>query len=543
MKIEVHKQGGTRKVIDIEEGATKGARIGVNVWNQDGSLFVPAEDGVPTDEFPITYWSLIQEIPLNVVALAETTTTGIYAITGIGTSETRTIQPVAGETTVSDGDGVSGDPTIGLADLADSGGGEIRKFDRDEKGRVSGTSTATTDDLPEGAANLYFTAQRVRDVVLTGLSLASDADITAVDTALVAFGKLQAQITALTSSIGDIITQTITDGDTTHAPSGDAVFDALALKFDKTGGAISGSTTVTGIVTATGPSARQAFIDRTTAQSWGWYGTGGVAHLYNGTSSILNVDNSGNVRPSGDLVINKNSPGIYLNSPAEINGWRFVASVSDAANFGFQVRTQDNAVHYRFDTTSFAPDPDNSKTCGTASRRWSVFYGATGSINTSDAREKTTPRRMTDAECAAALEIAQLPNVFKFLNSVQEKGYDSARLHCSPTVQAVIAVMESHGLDPFSWGFVCYDAWPELPEIVESWEAEPAEIEEWPDLFDAEGMLVKPAGSRIIKPAREAGSQIVQEHRPAGDRYSLRPDELRCFVQTAIVRKLLEGAN
>lgn len=31
----------------------------------------------------------------------------------------------------------------------------------------------------------------------------------------------------------DLITQTITDGDTTHAPSGDAVFDALALKTNK----------------------------------------------------------------------------------------------------------------------------------------------------------------------------------------------------------------------------------------------------------------------------------------------------------------------
>lgn len=37
------------------------------------------------------------------------------------------------------------------------------------------------------------------------------------------------------STISDIITQTITNGDIIHAPSGDAVFDALALKLNRTG--------------------------------------------------------------------------------------------------------------------------------------------------------------------------------------------------------------------------------------------------------------------------------------------------------------------
>lgn len=54
----------------------------------------------------------------------------------------------------------NGVTTVGLADLADAGGGEIRKFDRDDKGRVAGTSAATTDDLAEGATNLYYTDAR-----------------------------------------------------------------------------------------------------------------------------------------------------------------------------------------------------------------------------------------------------------------------------------------------------------------------------------------------------------------------------------------------
>lgn len=54
-----------------------------------------------------------------------------------------------------------------------------------------GTSITNTDALPEGSVNLYFTDTRARAAVITA---------------------------------------SITNGDTTHSPSGDAVFDALALK-------------------------------------------------------------------------------------------------------------------------------------------------------------------------------------------------------------------------------------------------------------------------------------------------------------------------
>jgi hypothetical protein len=65
----------------------------------------------------------------------------------------------------------------------------------------------TTTDISEGT-NEYFTAARVRAVLLTGLSLATNAVISATDSVLVAFGKLQAQITAnlttLTTHVADL---------------------------------------------------------------------------------------------------------------------------------------------------------------------------------------------------------------------------------------------------------------------------------------------------------------------------------------------------
>ena len=89
----------------------------------------------------------------------------------------------------------AGVTSFDLVDLADSGtGAALVKITRDAKGRVSGTSAATTTDLAEGD-NLYFTDARVRATALTGLSTATATPVTATDSVLVGVGKLQAQIT------------------------------------------------------------------------------------------------------------------------------------------------------------------------------------------------------------------------------------------------------------------------------------------------------------------------------------------------------------
>lgn len=60
-------------------------------------------------------------------------------------------------------------------------------------------SPGTTDSVTEGATNLYFTEGRVRNTVLTGLSFVVNQAISATDSFLGALGKLQAQITALST--------------------------------------------------------------------------------------------------------------------------------------------------------------------------------------------------------------------------------------------------------------------------------------------------------------------------------------------------------
>lgn len=96
----------------------------------------------------------------------------------------------------------SAHPTGTAGDYAqvDPGSGtDVKNYNwDDEEGWIlggDGSGATNTDQLIEGSANLYFTAARVRAVVLTGLSLATIAAISAADTVLSAFGKLQAQIT------------------------------------------------------------------------------------------------------------------------------------------------------------------------------------------------------------------------------------------------------------------------------------------------------------------------------------------------------------
>ncbi|MGQ7814568.1 hypothetical protein ACUTAH_02640 [Metapseudomonas furukawaii] len=96
---------------------------------------------------------------------------------------------------------------------------DTNAFSDAEKAKLAGiatgaTANADTDSLAEGSSNQYFTAARVRAVVLTGLSLAVGTAIEAADSVLVALGKLQRQITDLATSVaGKMANPMTTAGD------------------------------------------------------------------------------------------------------------------------------------------------------------------------------------------------------------------------------------------------------------------------------------------------------------------------------------------
>jgi hypothetical protein len=139
---------------------------------------------------------------------------------------------------------------------------------------------------------------------------------------------------------------------------------------------------------------------------------------------------------------------------------------------------------------SLHPIEDNTKTLGLATNRWNVVYAGTGTINTSDDREKTY-LDITKVESAVALELKQNMRKFKWNDAIKVKG-DNARIHFGTSAQTVKAIFEKHGLVAEDYGMLCYDEW----------------------------------GQEVD----EDGNVIVE----AGNRYGIRYEELLCFIMSAI---------
>lgn len=113
-KSRVPLYGQPQKYVTLENGATAGAVLGENLYYPNGQLVKASDFSAPSAETgrKVVLWELIWNVPPNVAALAATTTTGLYTITGAGTSETRTIEGDGSTVLVTDGDGVAGNPRI-----------------------------------------------------------------------------------------------------------------------------------------------------------------------------------------------------------------------------------------------------------------------------------------------------------------------------------------------------------------------------------------------------------------------------------------------
>lgn len=92
-----------------------------------------------------------------------------------------------------------------------------------------------------------------------------------------------------------------------------------------------------------------------------------------------------------------------------------------------------------------------SQSLGLASRRWSVVYAATGSINTSDRNLKEEIQDLSEAELKVAQACKGLVKRFKF------KG--GTRKHIGVIAQDVRDAFSAEGLDAHEYGLFCSDTW------------------------------------------------------------------------------------
>ena len=110
------------------------------------------------------------------------------------------------------------------------------------------------------------------------------------------------------------------------------------------------------------------------------------------------------------------------------------------------------------DAPNFFPLTDNATTCGRASERWSVVYAATGTINTSDEREKQDIADLSEAEKRVAVALKGMLKKFRFKDAVAAKG-DDARIHVGIIAQDVIAAFDAEGLNANRYALLCHDQW------------------------------------------------------------------------------------
>ena len=117
---------------------------------------------------------------------------------------------------------------------------------------------------------------------------------------------------------------------------------------------------------------------------------------------------------------------------------------------------QDGNAAVNFSTTSTAPGVTNVLTLGASGKVWKQLFAATTTISTSDERQKQQIEDIPDEVLDAWGEVEF--KQFKFNDAVKEKGED-ARIHMGLIAQRIKEVFERHNLDPFKYGFFCYDEW------------------------------------------------------------------------------------
>ncbi|HEV7258922.1 MAG TPA: tail fiber domain-containing protein [Bosea sp. (in: a-proteobacteria)] len=206
---------------------------------------------------------------------------------------------------------------------------------------------------------------------------------------------------------------------------------------------------------------------------------------------------------------------------------------------------------------------DGTQNLGGPGNRGGTAYFITGAINTSDAREKTPLRPFSEEEIAAARDLHAEIGVYQWLASIEEKGEDGARLHIGLTVQRAIEIMETHGLDPWRYGFICRDEITrkiKVPGLVRKQAQGPDEEYREIEIIDGVPTLVTKTreGARLfdlIPVVDEAGDavmdgdepmlypvpRIVEEpgeieiDEPAGDRLGFRYDQLTLFMLRGMV--------
>jgi hypothetical protein len=105
---------------------------------------------------------------------------------------------------------------------------------------------------------------------------------------------------------------------------------------------------------------------------------------------------------------------------------------------------------------NFVPFNDGAMNLGTSGNKWDTVFATTGTINTSDERQKQDIESLSDAETRVAVVLKSLIKKYRLKSAVAKKGND-ARTHIGVIAQEVVTAFSAEGLDAMEYGLLCYD--------------------------------------------------------------------------------------
>jgi hypothetical protein len=179
---------------------------------------------------------------------------------------------------------------------------------------------------------------------------------------------------------------------------------------------------------------------------------------------------------------------------------------TDTTVFRLKDASQNDRLTVAWASGTLQPGSDNTANIGSGAQRYATVYATTGTINTSDAREKKSLRGLSDPEARAIRRIIGSVGVYRWLASVEAKG-EQARLHAGITAQAVAEAFLAEGLDPARYGLFCADPLTETVAMEEA-DAAPAGMER--SAFAARKTETKPVIDENGAPVMRLGVRYDQ---------------------------------
>ena len=285
------------------------------------------------------------------------------------------------------------------------------------------------------------------------------------------------------------------------------------IKFDKSGGTVSGNVSVSGNTTIGGSNTNTLTINSTAVS---------IPNNLNIDSGTLFIDAANN---NVGIGTSSTSAKLTVNGSAYITAGNHIYCdnfrVVDQYAYTLFYRAYNNvntifrfyggtgsALHYNTSNLSLYPSTDAGLTLGLSTNRWGQIYSSVGSISTSDENEKEQIENLNTAERNVAVVLKSLIKKYKWKSAVKLKG-DAARIHVGIIAQEVKSAFISEGLNPDEYGLFCYD---------EKW----VKYEEVEDVKTG-NVFVETKDSN----EREEGS-ILQK------RYGIRYDELLAFIISSL---------